>query len=136
MIATRNRLYAFMLAVCAAGWAWLLMHLGNPANVQLQLCWIKATTGMPCPACGTTRAADALMHGRLVEAILINPLGFPVMMIMMASPAWILADLLRSNNSFFRAFGVIEKKLSSRGIAIALIALVIANWIWNYYKGY
>jgi len=136
MIATRNRLYAFMLAVCAAGWAWLLMHLGNSAQVQLQLCWIKATTGMPCAACGTTRAADALMHGRIVEAILINPLGLPVMLIMLISPVWILADVLLSRDSFFRAFGVIEMKLSSRGLAIALIALVMANWIWNYYKGY
>jgi hypothetical protein len=44
--------------------------------------------------------------------------------------------VLLSKGSFFRAFGVIEMKLSSRGLAIALIALVIANWIWNYYKGY
>jgi hypothetical protein len=112
------------------------MHLGNSAQVQLQLCWIKATTGMPCPACGTTRAADALMHGRIVEAVLINPMGLPVMLIMLISPAWILADVLLSRDSFFSAFGVIEMKLSSRGLAIALIALVIANWIWNYYKGY
>jgi hypothetical protein len=136
MIATRNRLYAFMLAVCAAGWAWLALHLGKSADVQLQLCWIKAITGMPCPACGTTRAVDVLVHGRLWEAFLINPFGLPVLLIMAVSPVWLVVDLLRSNNSFFRAFGVIEKKLSSRGIAIALIALVITNWIWNYYKGY
>ena len=136
MIATRNRLYAFMLTVCAAGWAWLALHLGKSAAMNVQLCWIKATTGMPCPACGTTRAVDALMQGHVWEAMLINPLGLPVMLIMLISPAWIVADLFRSNNSFFRAFGVIEKKLSSRGIAMALVALVIANWIWNYYKGY
>jgi len=136
MIATRNRLYAFMLAVCAAGWAWLALHLGKSADVQLQLCWIKTITGMPCPACGTTRAVDALVHGRLWEAFLINPFGLPVVLIMSVSPVWLVVDLLRSNNSFFRAFGVIEKKLSSQGIAITLIALVITNWIWNYYKGY
>ena len=76
------------------------------------------------------------MHGRIVEAVLINPLGLPVMLIMLISPVWILADVLLSRDSFFSAFGLFEKKLSSRGLAIALIALVIANWIWNYYKGY
>jgi hypothetical protein len=85
MIATRNRLYAFMLAVCAAGWAWLAVHLGKSAALNVQLCWIKATTGMPCPACGTTRAVDALMHGHLWEAMLINPFGLPALLLMAAA---------------------------------------------------
>jgi hypothetical protein len=136
MIATRNRLYAFMLAVCALGWAWLGLHLGRSAEMDLQLCWIKATTGMPCPACGTTRAVDALLHGHLWQGVVLNPFGIPVLLIMMISPLWIVIDLLRNGNSFFRAFQNAERQLSSRGIAIVLIALVVANWIWNYYKGY
>jgi hypothetical protein len=43
---------------------------------------------------------------------------------------------LRSRDTFFRAYHRAEKALSTRGIAIALVALVLANWIWNYYKGY
>ena len=136
MIATRNRLYAFMLAVCAVGWAWLALHLGKSAELHFQLCWIKATTGMPCPACGTTRAVDALMHGNLWEAMLINPFGLPVMLLMAAAPVWIVIDVLRQRDSFFRSFRRTEQVISKRGIAIALIALVVVNWVWNFYKGY
>ena len=136
MIATRNRLYAFILAVCAAGWAWLVLHLGKSSELHMQLCWIKATTGIPCPACGTTRAVDALMHGHFWEAMQINPFGFPVLLLMVGSPVWIAFDLLRKSDSFFRTFRRTEQVISTRSIAIALIALVVANWIWNYYKGY
>jgi hypothetical protein len=136
MIATRNRLYAFMLTVCAAGWAWLSFHFGKSADLQMQLCWIKATTDMPCPACGTTRALDAMMHGRWWEAMLINPFGLPVLLLMIFAPIWIVVDMLCSHNSFYRAFQWTERKLSSRGIAITLLTLVLANWIWNFYKGY
>ena len=136
MIATRNRLYAFMLAVCAVGWAWLALHLGKSAELHFQLCWIKATTGMPCPACGTTRAVDALMHGHLWEAMLINPFGLPALLLMAAAPVWIVIDVLRQSDSFFRSFRRTEQVISKRGIAIALIALVVVNWVWNFYKGY
>ena len=136
MIATRNRLYAFMLAVCAAGWAWLALHLGKSTELHVQLCWIKATTGMPCPACGTTRAVDALMHGHLWEAMLINPFGLPVLLLMAAAPVWIVIDVLGKRDSFFRAFRRTEQAISKRGFAVALTALVVANWIWNFYKGY
>jgi hypothetical protein len=136
MTATRNRLYAFMLAVCAAGWTWLVLHLGRSSELNAQLCWIKVTTGLPCPACGSTRAVDALLHGEWLKGLMINPFGLPILLLMLVAPLWIIFDLLRSRDTFFRAYHRAEKALSTRGIAIALVALVLANWIWNYYKGY
>ncbi len=136
MTATRNRLYAFMLAVCAAGWTWLVLHLGRSSELNAQLCWIKVTTGLPCPACGSTRAVDALLHGEWLKGLMINPFGLPILLLMLVAPLWIIFDLLRSRDTFFRAYHRAEKALSTRGIAITLIALVLANWIWNYYKGY
>ncbi|MFQ5718700.1 MAG: DUF2752 domain-containing protein [Acidobacteriota bacterium] len=37
-------------------------------------CVVKATTGIPCPTCGGTRAAVALLHGHLLQALTWNPL--------------------------------------------------------------
>lgn len=47
------------------------------------LCPLKRLTGVPCPTCGATRAVLALVHGRFVESLQINPL---VVLIICALP--------------------------------------------------
>jgi hypothetical protein len=41
----------------------------------LPACPFRAITGIPCPTCGSTHAAIALMHGRLGAALGANPLA-------------------------------------------------------------
>ena len=137
MINTRNRLYSLVLAVCTVGFGWLLYHRFTPEDQNgLRFCFLKTATGLPCPACGTTRAVDALLSGHIMEAIQWNPFGFPVALIMMVAPVWIVCDFLVGSDSFFRLYKRAELKLSAAGIALPLIVLVLVNWIWNYYKGY
>lgn len=136
MLSTRNRFYTFLLVACAVGFAWLALHFVQNVNTQMQFCLIKATTGFPCPACGTTRAVAALIRGQWVEGIALNPFGVPVLLIMVVAPLWVVVDVLRATDSLFRTFRALEGKLSSWGIALPLLGLVLANWIWNYYKGY
>lgn len=38
------------------------------------LCWFQSLFGIPCPGCGSTRAAVALFHGDLAEALDFHPL--------------------------------------------------------------
>jgi hypothetical protein len=38
-------------------------------------CPFRQITGIPCPSCGSTHAAVALMHGRLGVALAANPLA-------------------------------------------------------------
>lgn len=40
-------------------------------------CAIHAMTGLPCPLCGGTRAAKALMHGDVATALRLNALALP-----------------------------------------------------------
>jgi len=49
---------------------WLGTYLGSP----LQLCLFKQLTHLPCPTCGFTRSTLCLLHGRLGQAWLYNPL--------------------------------------------------------------
>ena len=37
-------------------------------------CVLHTLTGVPCVACGSTRAALALAHGHAIEALALNPL--------------------------------------------------------------
>ena len=38
------------------------------------LCWVQAVIGLPCPACGSIRAAFDLLQGNLREAHINHPL--------------------------------------------------------------
>jgi len=48
---------------------WLMLAPFVPA------CPFRAITGIPCPTCGTTHAALALLNGRLGDAFSANPLA-------------------------------------------------------------
>jgi hypothetical protein len=41
----------------------------------LRPCVFRALTGIPCPTCGTTRAATAFLNGELTAAIAANPMA-------------------------------------------------------------
>ena len=57
-------------------WGWLLgQQVMQSHNVGLTVCTLKAVTGYPCPSCGTTRSASALIAGRWQEGLYANPLG-------------------------------------------------------------
>lgn len=38
------------------------------------MCWVQATSGFPCPGCGSTRAAFALLEGDIAGALVWHPL--------------------------------------------------------------
>jgi hypothetical protein len=72
---TINRGYAAAggaFAIAAA-----LLYLYDPAASALSpSCPLRALTGLLCPLCGGLRAAHALLHGRVVEAVALNPFLF------------------------------------------------------------
>jgi hypothetical protein len=55
--------------------------LALAASVQLLpvhdtvTCPLRATTGIPCPFCGTTRGVGRVLHGDVVGALALNPLS-------------------------------------------------------------
>ncbi|RZJ36020.1 MAG: DUF2752 domain-containing protein [Flavobacterium sp.] len=132
---TRNRLYAVMGLACAAGYSWLFYSLASdndPGN--LHLCFFKSITGIPCPSCGTTRSVSSLVHGDLVGAIQMNPLGIIVSAIMAVLPFWLVADLISQSSSLWKFYHQVEEKIKKPPIALTLAALVLINWIWNIIK--
>ncbi|SDT81172.1 DUF2752 domain-containing protein [Actinoplanes derwentensis] len=63
--------FGSLVAVAAAVWPALVDHTGAALP-----CPLRTVTGIPCPGCGLTTAAVALVRGEFGAAIHANPLIF------------------------------------------------------------
>lgn len=84
----RVALLAATVPMVAAS-VWVLRHVnpnlpGNP----LPPCAFHALTGLWCPGCGMTRALHALVHGDVLQALHLNPLGLLMLPVLPAMLFW------------------------------------------------
>ncbi|MCF6131666.1 DUF2752 domain-containing protein [Flavobacterium wongokense] len=131
---TRNKLYSLLLIACFAGFIYLFYHIQTVTADNFRACIIKSVTGYPCPSCGTTRAVSLLLHGKIIDSIVLNPFGIIVAMMMAVFPIWVVIDIVLKKDTFFRAYEKAEATIRKPWLATILIALVLLNWIWNIYK--
>ena len=132
----RNSLYSIILTACLAGVTWVVWsHSSHGADAMQPFCIFHEVTGLPCAACGTTRATVHLMHGRLLAALATNPLSLVTTTIMLFAPLWIVFDLATGKSSLLAAYRWMEIKLKQKRYAIPLVLLVVAIWIRNIYNG-
>lgn len=133
----RLQLYKLILFACLAGYAWiaiLLFHSGYSVH-DMDVCLIRKVTDTPCPSCGSSRAVLAIIHGDFLEALKLNPFGYLIAGILITSPLWIVRDLMSGGNSFLRFYNRVQHHIRNKWVAIPMIVLVIANWMWNVLKG-
>ena len=97
-----------------------LLHLDH---LPWTVCFFKAVTGLPCPACGTTRTLGRFFALDVGGAFAMNPLAATVFVALLA---WGVADVAA------RALGQrLVPRLSpaaTRRLAFAATALVALNW--------
>ena len=87
-------------------------------------CPFRAITGIPCPTCGATHAAVALLHGHVAVAMAANPLAVFAGVIFVAggliAPVWAALELpapqLPSPLPVWTRF--------------CMLAALAANWAW------
>jgi Protein of unknown function (DUF2752) len=134
----RTKLYTTVMLACMGGLLWVAIQypqsIANPSHDQ-SVCMIKQVTHLPCPSCGTTRSVYELMNGHFISAIQVNPFGLFLVPLMLLSPLWICFDLLTGRDTFMRWYQRIEALVRQKRVAILLVTLVLANWIWNIVKG-
>ena len=94
-------------------------------------CLFKIITGIPCPACGSTRATILLFHGEFIKSVLINPFGILTNSLILLSIGWMIRDIIKNGDTFLPFL----KKDWDYRIKILLIFIVLTNWIWNIVKG-
>jgi len=89
-------------------------------------CPLRETTGIPCMACGLTRAFDWEAHGHFARAFALTPVGalLPVGCAVLA--VWGLAVLtVRAPVPKLELDGV-----SARVLRWTVIAAILGNWIY------
>lgn len=81
---------------CAASLGTLaLAPLWPMLTSLLRPCAFRALTGLPCPTCGTTRAALAVLRGDLGAAFAVSPLATVAFLLFLGggliAPLWVVA---------------------------------------------
>ena len=106
----------------------LWLHAGLPTP----LCPLHAVTGLPCPTCGSTRAAIALVHGDLATALAWNPL---MTLVMIGAALYVLYAAVVVIGKIPRLRWTPPSRSESRGIRIGVILLISINWAYLIWHG-
>ena len=112
------------IALLAAAAAWI--RISWTTGWIPALCAFRSLTGVPCPACHSTRALSALFTGRIGAALAFNPLV-----------------ALAALGAAGAALGAAARRLAGRGalvlevsrreekaLRVAAAAALAANWIY------
>jgi Protein of unknown function (DUF2752) len=94
-------------------------------------CLFKYVTGIPCPACGSTRATILLFDGEFIKSILLNPLAIITNVLIFLSFLWLIKDVLSDKNEYLDFM----KRNWQLKYKIMVAVIILSNWIWNIKKG-
>jgi hypothetical protein len=61
------------------------VHLAGAAGQVAKLCLFRRVTHLPCPTCGVTRGAQAILRGDILAALTYNPLAFSILAVVLAA---------------------------------------------------
>ena len=98
------------------------VYIGDRLDRDIKLCVFNRVTGVPCPGCGMTRAAQSVLAGRILQGWLYNPLVSSFMAMLAATV------LLRA--LFARRMELNLSKRQTKAAWIIIAALFTANWIY------
>lgn len=133
----RRALYSVVIAASLIGYLWLAgNYFQKPSGdaKAIHFCLFKSLTGLPCPACGTTRAVTSLLNLKPVESLAINPLGLIDAVLLIICPLWIAFDLLFRKRTFYAGYHKAETILKKQRVYLPLILVILINWAWNITK--
>ena len=94
-------------------------------------CPFKTITGIPCPGCGGIRAAHLLLSGDWLQALWTNPLSCLLCVFCAVLPFWSFYDCYKGKQTL-KHFLTTNRP---RRTLIIISIILLANWIWNIFKG-
>lgn len=111
----------------------IALVIGGALALGLPLCPFAIITRHPCPGCGLTRAAFALAHGHVGEALRLHPLSVVLV------PAVVAALGLNALGYLREGRVAAAESLAGRrvtAVAIALGAAAVIVWIARFFGAF
>ena len=128
-----------VLAACGcAGVSTLLYAVAPTPHSIYPQCWLYHATGIYCAGCGATRAAHALLHGRVLDALHDNALfiaALPLLVFVVGS-----YTLIAWSRRLWPKITIDSKDLTKWGVACLLIMLAfmvlrnLPGWPFDYLR--
>jgi hypothetical protein len=93
LLARPTRLWLSPASIIAS-WAGLLLALLTPPHgTGFTVCWVKASTGLPCIGCGLTRSLSCALRGMPAESWSYHPFGIPLLLLFLLAACFSLAPI-------------------------------------------
>ena len=99
---------------------------GTHEQLGLPACKMMEWTGIPCPGCGVTTSVALFAHGRFLEALRNQPLGFLVALAIPLCAVWSVASHFRG-----RDLSRDTALLRVTPLVIALFAAILVPWVYK-----
>lgn len=133
---SNKKIYWILGSLSLIGYAWIGFNAGHiHQHETLTLCLFKNVTGIPCPACGTTRSILLLLNGNFMDAFTLNPFGVLAAVLLVIIPGWIAWDILKKKSSLLFMYRLTEQKIQTKkALYLPMIGLTLLNWFWNITK--
>ncbi|OFQ23701.1 hypothetical protein HMPREF2955_06640 [Prevotella sp. HMSC073D09] len=129
---TARKEFKILTLLYILGVAWLLLNVVWPTNVVV--CPIRSVTGMPCPACGTTRGLVHLLHGEPWQAVVSNP------NVLLVAPAALVLTLslvvgwLCRKPFAQQIYAQVQQVLSRKRVFAAFVAWELYVWAFLLFR--
>lgn len=130
-----HRFYLIYSGFLATVLMWTLIQAFDLMPGSLSICIFKNITGYSCPGCGTTRAGMAFLNGNFAQALLINPIGVVISILLAASGIIFLSDFITGKSILLSFAQKLETGLKKPQIIIPLLLIILINWCWTLTKG-
>jgi len=129
-----QRFYKYILLFHLTAGLWAGLQFFHLLPSSFSVCPLKSIAGIPCPGCGTTRAGIAFLNGHFFEALLINPVGLVVSVIMMLAAILLVVDLATGRPRLKNFFIAADHFIKKPAVFVPIITLILLNWGWSITK--
>ena len=121
---TREERQLALLWFAAAASSLALRPLWLVVAPLLRPCIFRSLTGVPCPTCGTTRAATAFLDGNLIAAFTANPLAAATgLLFVVGAPLAVLWAIAKW------PVPVLPTPIPG-WVRVGAVAIIAANWLY------
>ena len=121
-----KRVFVTLVLTAVILWIW-----AGDAVLAQPFCIFRRLTGVPCWGCGTVSVMQLLMHGKVIDALMLNPLSVVACFMVVAGMVIWWVDYFRHTH----VLSSLSRKKLHPLIIVALVVIVLLNWIWNIQKG-